>query len=85
MISYHGKKHVKDVTNKAKRVMGLIKRTVGYKVSQNVKWQLYSTLVRSKLEYCTQVWGGMSKTDTIKIERIQKSATRYIVIQGKTN
>ena len=64
---------------KANRTMGLIKRTVGYKVSQSVKYQLYNSLVRSKLEYCAQIWGGLTKANDLEIERIQRRATRYIL------
>ena len=76
-LSWHN--NVNDIISKANRVMGLIKRTVGYEVDEKVKLQLYISLVRSKLEYCTQVWGGMTKSDNLKIERIQRSATRYIL------
>jgi hypothetical protein len=71
--------HVKDIVAKANRIMGLIKRTVGFNVSYVVKYQLYNSLVRSKLEYCTQVWGGLSKSNMVKIERVQRRATRYIL------
>ena len=59
--------------------MGLIK-TVGYNAPQALKCQLCNTLVRSEVEYCTQVRAGLSKTkfNVFNIERIQKNTTRYI-------
>jgi hypothetical protein len=71
--------HIKSIISKAKRMMGLIKRTVGYRAPQNVKLQLYTSLVRSNLEYCTQAWNGLTKQNRVKIERIQRGATRYIL------
>ena len=59
------KQHVHNLIVKANRVMGLIKRPVGYDVPRHVKLLLLSTLVRSKLEYCTQVRGGLSQSITL--------------------
>jgi hypothetical protein len=59
--------------------MGLIKRTVGFGAPQNVKLQLYQSLVRSNLEYCTQAWNGLTKCNRIKLERVHCAATRYIL------
>ena len=72
-------KHVSDVVSKANKIMWLVKRTIGFNAPQHVKLQLYTTLVRSKLDYCTQVWGGLNKANTLRIERTQRSATRYIL------
>jgi hypothetical protein len=71
--------HVQSLVCKANRVMGLIKRTMGYNAAPDVNKQLYISLVRSLLEYGTPVWGGMTVHDTVLIERIQRSATRYIL------
>lgn len=71
--------HIHNIIVKANRVMGLIKRAVGYDAPRHVKLQLFATLVRSKLEYCTQVWGGISQVNMVKLERVQRSATRYIL------
>ena len=72
-------KHVRTLIASANRTLGLIKRTVGFKAPMSVKKQLYITLVRTKLEYCSPVWGGLSKTNAVKLERIQRDATRYIL------
>jgi hypothetical protein len=71
--------HVTTILAKAKRVMGLIKRSIGYKAPVSVKRTLYLTLARSIVDSGTQVWGGLSKTNSIKIEKLQRSATRYIL------
>ena len=71
--------HINTTVAKANRMMGLIKRTVGYEAPKNVKLQLYTSLVRSNLEYCTQAWNGLTARNKIKIERVQRAATRYIL------
>ena len=57
----------------------LVKRSTGHQAPISVKKQLYFSLVRSNLEYCSQVWGGINKHDTVKLERVQRRATRYIL------
>jgi hypothetical protein len=71
--------HVSKTVSKANKVMGLVKRTVGYNAHTSVTRQLYISLVRSLLEYCTPVWNGLAMHDVILIERVQRSATRYIL------
>ena len=71
--------HITSIVNKANRVMGLIKRTVGYRAVIQVNKQLYTSLVRGSLEYCSSVWGGMTVHDTVLIERVQRAATRFIL------
>ena len=72
-------KHVQKIVKKANRVLGLIKRSIGYKAPLSVKKQLYVSLVRSNLEYCVPAWAGLNKKNTIAIERVQRAATRYIL------
>ena len=71
--------HVKKTVAKARKMLGLIRRTVGYKAPQSVKLQLYTTLVRSNLEYCTQAWNSLTLKNRLKIERVQRAASRYIL------
>lgn len=43
---------------------------------------LFSSLVRSRLEYCSEVWGGVGQTDIRRIEQIQKSFLRKVVFRS---
>jgi hypothetical protein len=71
--------HVQTTVCKARRITGLIKRTVGCSAPNSVKKQLYMSLVRSSLEYCSPVWSGTSVQNIVKIERIQRYVTRFIL------
>jgi hypothetical protein len=73
--------HIEKCVSKASKVMGLVKRTLGYTAPVTVKKQLYVSLVRSGLEYCSQVWSGTTSQNILLIERLQRSATRYILQQ----
>ena len=38
----------------------------------------YTTYVRPRLEYCTQIWSPTYVTDIVKIEKVQKYYTNRI-------
>ena len=63
--------------NKANRVLGLINRTLTYKNKTNVT-NLYKALVRPHLEYAVQAWAPSLKKDQIRIEGVQRRATKLI-------
>jgi hypothetical protein len=71
--------HVTKVVNNAFKTMGIIKRTLGYNAPTTVMRLLYLTMVRSILEYNTPVWNSLSKRDIMRLERVQRSATRFIL------
>jgi hypothetical protein len=72
-------KQVDKIISTANKMLGLIKRSVGFKAPKHVKKQLYISLVRSQLEYCTSAWSGTTKHNVTNIERVQRTATRYIL------
>ncbi len=71
--------HVDNIVGKANRVLGCIKRAVSHKAPMNVTLKLYLSLVRSHLEYGSQLWNAQSHRNAHLIERVQRSATRYIL------
>ena len=72
-------KHVQKIISKANKMLGLVKRSLGYLAPKSVKRQLYITIVRSQLEYCMSVWSGLTQQNVKDIERVQRAATRYIL------
>ncbi len=70
---------IQNIVNKCNRIMGMVKRSVGFGAAHSVKQKLYESLVRSHLEYSSCVWAPHLNCDIRAVEAIQRSATRYIL------
>ena len=70
--------HYNHICSKAYAALNLIRRTITTS-SINVKKQLYLSLVRSQLTYCSQLWRPRLLKDITQLERVQRRATKYIV------
>ena len=70
-------KQVEKSCKKANRVLGYISRNFRYK-SKDIVLQLYKTLARPHLEYGVQFWSPHLRKDIVKMERIQRKATKMI-------
>ena len=73
---------VNSTVNKASRILGLIKRTVG---SSNtvVFAKLYKALVRPILEYASPVWSPYQVKEVKALEGIQRRASRLALQQKR--
>ena len=40
---------------------------------------IYCALVRSNVEYCSVVWSPFTKKNIEKVEKVQRSATKFIL------
>ena len=70
--------HYDHIIVKAYNTLGLLRRT--FKINNiQAKKQLYISLVRSQLLYCSQIWRAQLIKDILKLERIQRRATKYIL------
>ena len=61
----------------ANRILGVINRSIVYK-SGNILLNLYKSLVRPHLEYCTVAWSPHYFKDKELLERVHKRFTRMI-------
>ena len=71
--------HYRAITAKAYQTLGLIRRTFSSLIPIKVKKQLYLSLVRSRLTYCSPVWRPFLLKDIIMLERVQRRATKFVL------
>ena len=69
--------HTSAVIKKAKRILGLIKRSFSA-LDETTLPILFTTMVRPLLEYGNVIWGPHFVEDMKAIERVQKRATRML-------
>lgn len=76
--------HHNQIVSKAYRVLGLIRRSFSTNIIE-IKKQLYLSLVRSHLVYCSVLWRPYQIKDILLLERVQRRATKYILNDYKSN
>ena len=69
--------HYSNLIKTCKNTLSFIKRNLP-KASFSVKNRCYTTLIRPKAEYASAVWDPHHKTHINNIEKIQKSAARFV-------
>ena len=69
-------KQVNEQSSRANKVLGYLKR---YILRSEVRRTLYLALVRPYLGYATQIWARQSIELIVKLERIQRRATKFIL------
>ena len=71
--------HYEHICSTSYRILGLLKRTFSSYSSVLVKKKLYLSLVRSQLSYGSQLWRPALIKDILKLERIQRRATKFLL------
>ncbi|MEG7525317.1 MAG: hypothetical protein M3H12_19905, partial [Chromatiales bacterium] len=71
------KQHINNLQNKARKTLGLLKRTL-YAAPPEVRKTVYEALIRPTLEYATYAWSPHTKTGIETIEHVQRSAARFV-------
>ena len=71
--------HITQIVNKSNKMLGLLRRTCPLLTDCDVRRTLYLSLVKSQLCYATEVWSPSQCNNKIKLERIQRRATRWIL------
>ena len=71
--------HYNHIIAKAYSILGLLRRTFSPQNLTKSKKQLYISLVRSQLLYCSILWKPYFIKHTQQLERVQRRATKYIL------
>ena len=70
--------HIRSITAKANRNQFFIKRAISTHAPVKAKLTLYTSLVRSQLEYGSTIWTPVSRQNIKLLASVQRKATRYI-------
>ena len=71
--------HIDMVTAKANKMRGVLKRTCPLLTRTKIRRSLYLSLVKSKLCFGSEIWSPSNVSVKIKVEGIQRRATRWIL------
>ena len=71
------KEHIQSVVVASRRMSGMILRTF-HSREPEIMMKLFSTYLRSKMEYCCSIWSPSMQNEINELERIQKSFTSKI-------
>ena len=74
-LKFHS--HTTRVVNKANRILGMIKKSFVSLDAISLP-VLYKAFIRPHLEYGNVIWGPHFRDDQIKVERVQRRATKLI-------
>ena len=72
------------VLSMANQKLGLTRRTCHFVHDQVRRRVLYLTLVRSQFEHCSVIWRPQTKTQTDKLENLQKRTIKLILFEEYT-
>ena len=70
-------RHIDTKVAKASQALAVIRRAFS-RMPENTFVQLYKGLVRPHLEYASSVWSPHLNKDIIKLENVQRRATKYL-------
>ncbi|XP_064381995.1 uncharacterized protein LOC135330937 isoform X2 [Halichondria panicea] len=71
--------HINNLCSKAYSCLYLIKRNTQCSHDLHTKRTLYTTLVRSNLTFCSQLWRPQTHKAITKVEQIQRRSSKFIL------
>lgn len=72
-------RHIEEISLKANRKLGLIRRLCKENKDVEIRKLLYCCMVRSSLEYASEVWSPYTIKNKVLLENVQRRATKFIL------
>ena len=76
-LAWH--KQVSEQSSRANKLLGYSKRNTRFIFNSETRRTLFLALVRPHLGYAAQIWASQSIELIVKLERIQRRATKFIL------
>ena len=80
-------RHYQKVCSQAYQALYMVRRNIPSTASCHLRRELYLTLIRSRICYCSQLWSPMYLKDISTLELVQRRATinlSYLVLHYLT-
>jgi len=71
--------HIKVISSKANRMLGLIRRVCRDITDPDTRKLLYCSIVRPQLEYACELWSPYTSKDKLLLANVQRRATKFIL------
>ena len=72
-------KQVNEQSSRANKLLGYLKKNTRFILRTEVRRTLYLALVRPHLGYATQIWAPQSIELIVKLERVQRRTTKFML------
>ena len=72
-------RHYQKVCSQAYQALYMVRRNIPSTASCHLRRELYLTLIRSRICYCSQLWSPMYLKDISTLELVQCRATKFIL------
>ena len=69
--------HISNITSKANKVLGLIKRVCKDLKDPDTRKTLYYSLVLPHIEYCSQLWSPIQVNQKLLLENVQRRLSLF--------
>ena len=70
--------HINKIVSKSFQMLGFVKRVTKVFNDTKTLMMLYNSYIRSRLEYCSQIWNPSSRAKINKLERVQKKFLKHL-------
>ena len=70
--------HITNITKKSFQMIGFLRRVLKPFKDPDVFRTMFQSLVRTRLEYCSQIWAPSAKYLVEKLERVQKKYLQFM-------
>lgn len=77
--------HIDNMITSATKLLGFVLRNSKEFRHSSTTIKLYNSLVRSKLEYCSQIWNPHYKIHCKRIENVQKRLLRHLAYRANSH
>ena len=79
-VDLNWRPHYQLITSRAYKMLGLLCRVFSSSVAVPAKWSLYTSLVRSQLLYCSEIWHPYLLVDVKAIELVQRKSNKVYIV-----